>query len=257
MSNYYYLATTLPPLEFPSVPDISFESLKESLSLNLSEKDLEKVEVLRLFVDINNIRPLLLEEEIDSRGNLTEKDLDEALLVQDFLPEFVFDFLDKYDTLPEKLKHFSELLSKFFTEEIPKQKGFLKEYLTFEREWRLVILALRAKIANRDVAKELQFEDFNEPIVSQILAQKDAEQYDPPVEYKELKEKFLACGTDPWQQNKMLSEYRFSRIEEMVKKGQFSIQAILAYIAQLMIVEYWNELDEERGKVILDTFKSS
>jgi hypothetical protein len=257
MSNYYYLATTLPPLEFPSVPDISFESLKESLSLNLSEKDLKKVEVLRLFVDINNIRPLLLEEEIDSRGNLSEKDLDEAILVQDFLPEFVFDFLDKYDTLPEKLKHFSELLSKFFAEEIQKRNGFLKEYLTFEREWRLVILALRAKITNRDVVKELQFEDFSEPIVSQILAQKDAEQYDPPVEYKELKEKFLACGTDPWQQNKMLSEYRFSRIEEMVDKGQFSIEAILAYLAQLMIVEYWNELDEERGKVILDTFKSS
>ena len=257
MSNYYYLATTLPPLEFPIVPDISFELLKESLSLNLSEKDLKKVEVLRLFVDINNIRPLLLEEEIDSRGNLSEKDLDEALLVQDFLPEFVFDFLDKYDTLPEKLKHFSELLSNFFAEEIQKQKGFLKEYLTFEREWRLVILALRAKITNRDVVKDLQFEDFNDPIVSQILAQKDAEQYDPPVEYKELKEKFLACGTDPWQQNKMLSEYRFSRIEEMVDKGQFSIEAILAYLAQLMIVEYWNELDEERGKVILDTFKSS
>ena len=120
-----------------------------------------------------------------------------------------------------------------------------------------MILALRAKIANRDIAKELQFEDFNDPIVSQILTQKDAEQYDPPVEYKELKDKFLACGADPWQQNKMLSEYRFSRIEEMVEKGQFSIDAILAFLAQLMIVEYWNELDEERGKVILDTFKSS
>ena len=65
MSNYYYLAASLPPLEFPSFPDISSVELKDSLRLNLSKKDFKKVEVLRLFVDINNIRPLLLEEEID------------------------------------------------------------------------------------------------------------------------------------------------------------------------------------------------
>lgn len=257
MSNYYYLAASLPPLEFPSIPDISFESLKEALRVNLSEKDLKKVESLRLFVDISNIRPLLLEEEIDPRGNFSEKELDEAVLVRDFLPDYVFDFLDKYDTLPDKLRHFSELLSHFFAAELQNQKGFLKEYLSFEREWRLVILALRAKGAQRDVMRELQFEDFNDPIVSQIIAQKDSDQYEPPVEYKDLKEKFLACGPDPWQQNKMLAEYRFTRIQEMMEKGQFSMEAILAYLAQLMIVEYWNELDEERGKVILDTFKSS
>lgn len=257
MSNYYYLAASLPPLEFPSVPDISFESLKESLRLNLSEKDLKKVEALRLFVDISNIRPLLLEEEIDPRGNLSEKELDEAVLVRDFLPDYVFEFLDKYDTLPDKLRHFSELLSHFFAAQLQEQTGFLKEYLIFEREWRLVVLALRAKTVRRDVIRELQFEDFNDPIVSQIIAQKDSDQYEPPAEYKDLKEKFIACGPDPWQQNKMLSEYRFNKIEEMLEKGQFSMDAILAYLAQLMIVEYWNELDEERGKVILDTFKSS
>lgn len=257
MSNYYYLAASLPPLEFPSVPDISFDVLRESLRLNLSKKDLQKVEALRLFIDISNIRPLLLEEEIDPRGNLSEKELDEALLVRDFLPEYVFDFLDKYDTLADKLKHFSEVLSQFFAEEIPEQKGFLQEYFTFEREWRLVILALRAKAAKRDVAKELIFEDYHDPIVAQILAQKDSDQYEPPAEYKDLKEKFLACGPDPWQQNKMLSEYRFTRIQDMLTEEQFSLDAILAYLAQLMIVEYWNELDEQRGKVILDTFKSS
>lgn len=257
MSNYYYLAASLPPLEFPSVPDISFDVLRESLRLNLSRKDMQKVEALRLFIDISNVRPLLLEEEIDPRGNLSEKELDEALLVRDFLPEYVFDFLDKYDTLADKLKHFSEVLSHFFAEEIPEQKGFLKEYFTFEREWRLIVLALRAKAAKRDVAKELVFEDYHDPIVAQILAQKDSDQYEPPVEYKDLKEKFLACGPDPWQQNKMLSEYRFTRIQDMLTEEQFSMDAILAYLAQLMIVEYWNELDEQRGKVILDTFKSS
>lgn len=257
MSNYYYLAASLPALEFPCIPDINVSTLRETLKLNLSQADLKKVETLRLFVDICNIRPLLLEEEIDPRGNLSEKELDEAILVKDFLPEFVFDFLDKYESLSDKLKHFSELVSLFFTHEMPEQKGFLKEYLSFEREWRLVVLALRSKTAKRDLVKELQFEDFSDPLVAQILAQKDADQYEPPSEYKELKDRFTACGPDPWLQNKMLSEYRFNRIEDFVHDGQFSIDYILAYLAQLMIVEHWNELDKERGMVILDTFKSS
>jgi hypothetical protein len=257
MSNYYYLAASLPPLEFPSFPDISSVELKESLRLNLSKKDFKKVETLRLFVDINNIRPLLLEEEIDPRGNLTEKELDEALLVRDFLPEYVFDFLNKYDTLSEKLKHFSELISQFFISEVDTHKGFLNEFLTFEREWRLVVLALRSKITHRDVVKELQFEDYNDPIVAQILAQKDAEQYEPPAEYKDLKDRYLSCGPDPWQLNKMLSEYRFSKIQELIDGDIFSIDTILGYLAQLMIIEQWNELDERRGQAILDTFKTS
>ena len=257
MSNYYFLASSLPPLDFLSATDMSFESLKSTLALNLSKKDLKQVEALRLFVDINNIRSLLLEEEIDPRGNLTEKNLDEALLLKDFLPEYVFDYLDKYDSLNERLHHFSELIGQFFLEEITKQTGFLKRYFSFERELRLVLLALRAKASKRDVVKELQFEDFSDPIVSGILAQKDSDQYEPPIEYKELKDKFIACGSDPWQQHKMLCEYRFAQIQEMIHGGQFSMDSILAYLAQLMIVEYWNELDEQRGRVILDTFKSS
>ena len=35
----------------------------------------------------------------------------------------------------------------------------------------------------------------------------------------------------------------------LVEKPLFSIDWILAYMAQLMIVlQYWNELDEEKGK---------
>lgn len=257
MTNYYYLAASLPPLDFPCVPDVSFVDLRSILRLNLSKADLKKVETLRLFVDLSNIRPLLLEEEIDPRGNLSEKELDEALLVKDFLPEYVFDFLDKYDSLAEKLRHFSELTARFFHEEQTVYKGFLGKYLCFEREWRLIVLALRSKLTKRDIVRELQFEDFNDPLVSQILAQKDAEQYEPPSEYKELKERYVAAGKDPYLLSKTLLEYRFSKIDEFVEDTIFSMDAILAYLAQLMIVECWNELDERRGLAILDTFKSS
>lgn len=256
MGNYYYLAASLPPLEFSQRPEVSFASLKMALELNLSKEDLNKVRLLRLFVDLCNIRPLLQEEEIDPRGNLKEKELEEALLSETVFPDYVFDFLKEHETLSEKIRAFPFLLAKFFQEETPEQEGFLKEFFIFERQWRLVVLALRAKKLKRDLLKELQFEDLHDPFVMQILAQKDTEGYEPPSEYREIKEILESCGPDPWQQNKSLCVYRFNKIQEMISEFPFSIDWILAYLAQLMIIEYWNELDETKGRAILDTLKN-
>ncbi|MBX9922674.1 MAG: DUF2764 domain-containing protein [Rhabdochlamydiaceae bacterium] len=256
MGNYYYLAASLPPLEFPLATEASFASLQNALELNLSKEDLEKVKKLRLFVDLTNIRLFLQEEEIDPRGNLKEKELEEALLSETMLPEYVFDFLKEHETLSEKLKNFSSLLAQFFREEIPKQTGFLREFFEFERQWRLVVLAMRAKKMRRDFAQELQFEDLHDPFVMQILAQKDTDTYEPPLEYQELSDLFQACGPDPWQQNKSLASYRFMKIQEIMSTLPFSMEWILAYLAQLMIIEQWNELNAAKGRALLDTFKN-
>lgn len=255
MHNYYFVAASLPPLTLGETPDISFEELSYRLSINLSKEDLEKVMVLKRYIDIQNIRSQLLEETLDPRGNLSEKELDEALLLESFLPSYIFDFLSLYEEKNEKIRHFSGLFIRYFTEEMKEQKGFLRNYLAFEREWRLVLLAIRAKKFKRDVVRELQFEDFTDPLVAAILAQKDMEQYEPPVDYQDLVDLLHACGDDPWAQFKVFSEYRFNKIEEMSGYPLFSMDWILGYMARLMLVEQWMALDEEKGKNILENFK--
>jgi transposase len=258
MGNYYYLASSLPLLEFPVLPeDISSASIRESLEMNLSKEDWKRVQSLYVFVDLSNIKPLFGEEEIDHRGNLDEKALEDALLHQTFFPIYVFDFLQKYETREERLKNFPAILSQFFREETEKEKGFLQKYFSFERELRLVLLAIRAKKLNRDLLKELQFEDVTDSFVLHILSQKDADQYDPPMEYKEVKELLDLHGSDPLEQNKAIAGYRFRKINEMEEDKPFSIDFLLAYLAQLMILEYWSGLSEDQGKVILSTFKKS
>lgn len=257
MGNYYFLAASLPPLELKEKPEISFEELSARLEVNLSQKDFAKTVVLRRYIDLCNIKALFLEEPIDPRGNLDEKELDEALLTQSSLPAYIFDILEQHETVSQKMAHFPELLSSYFAEEMVHQKGFLRDYLIFERNLRLVLLALRAKSLKRDLATELQFEDFTDPLVMQILAQKDAEEYNPPAEYAEVKEIFQSCGLDPWQLHQAFAEYRLRKIEELVDQPLFSIDWILSYIARLMLVEHWHELDKAKGKMILDTFKAS
>lgn len=256
MLNYYFVVPSLPPLSVHERPEITFEELMSRLEINLSKQDLEKTIVLRRFVDIHNIRALLMEEPIDPRGNLNEKELDEALLVHAVLPDYVFDFLDQFEKMADKIRNFHGLLARFFNEEVPKQKGFLHRYLIFEREWRLVLLALRAKQLNRDVAKELQFEDPTDPLIAHILAQKDSEIYEPSPEYAELKELIASCYADPLAEHRAFAEYRFRKIAELAENKLFTIDQILCYMAQLMIIESMFELDVERGNMIVETFRN-
>jgi hypothetical protein len=254
MANYYFLAASLPPLHLGEKPDISFDELSSRLRINLNKADFKKTEVFRRFTDLGNIRALYSEDAIDPRGNFNEKELDEALLVKEGLPPYAFDFLERFESAAEKLRFFPGLLATYFNEEGVKQKGFLKAYLVFERAWRLVILAIRAKQLGRDIGDELQFEDTKDTLVADILAQRDEASYTPFVEYADLKEQYLACGPDPWQQYKVVVEWRMRHIEEIVQQPLFSIDWILSYMARLLIVEQWNELNHEKGKIILEAF---
>ncbi|NGX47363.1 MAG: hypothetical protein K1000chlam3_00736 [Chlamydiae bacterium] len=256
MHNYYFVAPSLPSLVLGEASEITFEQLMYRLHLNLSKGDLKKVSVLRFTVDLHNIRALYSDQPIDPRGNLSEKELDEALLVEADLPDYVFEFLGQFDENKEKVRHFFGLLSRYYAEEIERQEGFLKDLLIFQRESRLVLAAIRAKKTGRDILVELQFEDFTDPVVAQILAQKDMEEYEPPMQYQDLKQNLLTCGDDPWEQYKTVIVYEFNWIEEMTGYPLFSLDWILGYVARLMLVEKWNELDEGRGNEIVDKFKT-
>ena len=72
---------------------------------------------------------------------------------------------------------------------------------------RLELAALRAKRAGRNLVTEFQFEDPTDPTVAYILAQKDQDQYEPTIEFRDLKDKLHACGDDPYQMQKAVIQY--------------------------------------------------
>lgn len=256
MPNYYYLGTYLPPLSFESSPEISFEEFENLLRENLSLEDYYKTQIIRRMYDILNLKALWMGEELDPRGNLNRVQMEEALVEQSNFKEFlyVYDYLAKYETVQERLKHFPWLLAQFYKTSIAEAEGFLRDYLQFEREWRLVFTGFRAKKLGRDLSVELQYEDPEEDLIAQMLAQKDAKDYEPPEKYQELKVLFEKYGDDPLALQRALDEYRFNYIENLVDMSDhFSIERILAYMAQLIIVEKWFELNKNKGMEIVDT----
>jgi hypothetical protein len=253
MTKYYYVGVSLPSLSFNAPPEISFSKFEDLLRQNLTVKDYQKTKKIRELYDILNLRSLWLGEELDPRGELNVGEIEEALMTHTGLPDYVYDFLAQYEKLPDRLRHFPWLLAQFFKRVEDESNGFLHNYLIFEREWRLVFAGFRAKKLGRDLNIELQHENPEEDLIAQILAQKDAKEYEPPEKYENLKILFEKYGDDPLLLERALDEYRFDYIESLVADmDQFSINRILAYMVQLIIVEKWFELDKNKGIKIVD-----
>ena len=253
MAKYYFISTLLPSLSFDAPPEISFEKLEVLLRDNLTHQDYEKTLVLRRFYDILNLRALWLEEDFDPRGELSVYEMSEALINHTGLPDYVYEFIDRYPKIEDRLHHFPFLLAKFFQNAARLKDPFLRHYLSFEREMRLVMTAFRAKKLGRDLSVELQYEDPEEDLIAQLLAQQNAKTYEPPEKYQDLKVLFDKYGDNPMVLQKALDQYRFEKVDNLVDMADtFSIERILAYLVQYEIVKKWFELDKDKGIQIVD-----
>jgi len=251
MVKYFFLGSLLPPLKIANKPELSFRDVLDIVDLNITSIDLKKLFSLRQYVDIKNVYFFLKKQPLDPRGNYGKKELEEALLHREGLPRYLFAYFDRYETLKEQQSNFSKVLIRFFTEmghKENKRKGFLSFYFTFEREWRLILAGQRAKNLGVDIAKALQHEDFTDPFVTQIITQKDSTSFEFPCGYETLGEKLREVRGDPKKEYEVMAIFRFEKIAEMVQDIPFSIDYILGYFVQLMIVEDYHFLDDMEGE---------
>jgi len=251
MARYYFVSAFCPPLVLGTKPELSFKEFYDLLQVNLTSQDLKAFDHLLRPIDLYNIKALWSGLPLDERGMIQARELEEALLVRDTLPKYLVDFLLSYESLEERLRYFSKLYVGMYEEE-EKKKGFLGAYFRMEREIRLVLTALRAKKYHLDLVKQFQFEDPEDPLVAEILAQKDGAEVFPPLEYEALKTLFMENGDDPKKLSFALLKFRLERIEEMGMGYHFSLDEVMAYGARLLIVESWDHLDRERGNVAVE-----
>lgn len=253
MAQYYFVGTLLPALSLESVPEITFGELDRLFRDNLSERDYEKVLAIRRFYDILNIRSFWLEEKLDARGEMDPLELGEAIASRVGIPDYVHEFINRYPKTEDRLHHFPSLLAHFFQSGAKLKDSFLRQYFMFERELRLITTAYRARKLGRNLSTEFQYENPEEDLIAQLLAQQDAINYELPEKYNALIDIFEKYGDQPLALKKALDRYRFETIESFVDMADdFSIERMLAYFCQLLIVEQWVEMDKTKGIQIVE-----
>lgn len=257
MGGYYFLAAAMPPLKVGVSADITLREYLEMLQINLSEHDLEYISRLRLFYDLQNIRAHWRGHKLDPAGSLDENELEEVLVAREGLPEYIYEFLDRYSALADRLRFFPSLIASYFQEELSTFPPIISAYFEFERRLRLVLLGFRAKKLHRDLLVELQYEDPFDENVAQLLVQKDAKSYTPPETFEELSQVFDRFYDEPLALHKALCEYRFAKIDELLGVDFFSINRVLGNLLQLFIVERWFRLDKQEGRSIINTIVRS
>jgi hypothetical protein len=241
--RYFYIGTMLPTLTFDQPSEISYTDFLRLLNDNLNRKDYRQTLVIRRMYDLLNIKSLWQREPLSPYGSLDTNEIHEGLLNQVTFSGYVYNFLDRYESTEERLRHFPSLLSDFFRKEIRGTEGILRDYLKFERELRLVLTAFRARKLGRDLSVELQYENPDEDFIAQLLAQKDAKEFDPPEDYEGLKTIFEKSGNDPLMLQRSLDEYRFNFIEGLVDMADlFSMKRVLVFMLELLIVERWSAI---------------
>ena len=254
MTKYYFVGAMLPDLTIGIQPEITFAEFDALLRLNLKNSDYQLTRIYRRYWDIRNVYALWTGDELDPRGNLSERGLGEALLATEDLPPYVQDYLIQYETKEERIAHFPELIQVYFREESKKAKGILKEVLRLERELRLTLACFRAKKLGRDIAAEVQLEDPEDPFVAQLLAYKDAKTFEPPERFESLKPIFEAYSDSPMELHQALYEFTFQELNQIVGTELFTIERLIIYMVQLIMAEKWMELDKKKGLQIVDSF---
>jgi hypothetical protein len=242
MAQYYFLVASLPPLQLNGA-QMPFAEFRDLLSLNLTKKDWKQFKELLWPIDLYNVRALWMGLPLDERGGIRVQELEERLVAEEDLPEYLVDFLARYEG-EERLRWFSSLYVSFYGQ---KRTGFLQRYFALERVVRLVLLALRAKEKECDVARELQFEDPTDWLVADILAQKDAAEYTPSVEFEALKALFDSNLQEPLELEMAILRYKLAKVEEMEEVTDFGIDRILAYAARYLLIEDITRLDPKKG----------
>jgi hypothetical protein len=255
MTNYYFLITAFPPLKVGIPPEMTFKELRDLIELNIVEKDRKYLEELLRPIDLYNIHAKLLGMPFDERGTMKAAEIEEDLLIQEGLSSYVIDYFAKYESFEERLRWFSSLYASFYKEAMQSSSPFLLKYFQFERELRLILTALRAKFAKKNIVRELQFEDPYDPLVLEILSQKDMNDFQVPKEYEDLKNLFLENVWEPKKLERAILEYRLEKIEEMDEPQDFGIDRVLAYVAKFLIVESFSSLDKEKGMEQLKSYE--
>lgn len=239
----------------------SFEELNDLLLLNLSKKDFEYYTVLKRFFDFENFAFFWANKPLPyAFGEITQDRVEGMISLQQWsddceFEEFFKDFLVQHKTAEERVKHFSALTRDFLNYYQQSSSDFLRTFFTFKQNLRIILAGFRARVMNIDVSYVLRDEDSSNPVVLQVLMQKDSPNYELPDEFFDLRDVLGDYGRLPHTLNRSLSLYEFHKIEEMCRDQYFDANGVLARVAAYLLAIRNSLVSVEKGRKTINSME--
>jgi hypothetical protein len=227
----------------------------DAVAEELSAGDAKAVKLLYTYYDIENLLTLRRGgSRVVGLGNLSAEQLTEEMEHPEQLPQFAQKLILAYarpedtewDDVDKSVAFEKAMFEAYYNECAHSSSGFLREWAAFDKALRNVSAAVTARRLDMPVADVLVGDDE----IVQGLTKSSAADFGLKGELPWIDSLLSALGEDVDMLDKehRIDLIRWEMSEELTAFDYFNIDAVLAYLVRINLVDRWSRLDGARGK---------
>lgn len=248
--NYYYLVAGLPDILLDE-RKIHFTILefKQELKIHLHPKDYELVEYLLLHYDNINFLNILLKKdaEFNPLGNYTESFLNDEIKEPEKLPGYMKMFLKAFreeNPVYPNLSPENQLTWLYFDFMLGQKNQFLVEWFTALRNINNILAIYNSRKFGLNIENQM-IGDYE---LTQAARKTAAKDFGLSNEFNYIDE-IIGIFENPniLEQEISIDLLKWKYLNILNTFNYFTIEQILAFIIEFIMVERWSKLDAEKS----------
>lgn len=259
-TNYYCLVAGLREYSLDSgTKGFDPRAILDEILTELTPRDLQAVRLLYGYYDCENLLSLRAgRSAYNPLGNFSQEELREELEHPRNLPQAVGRILRAYaspegedaETVNTERRFETSLYEAYYATCEASSSRFLRAWSRFDRTLRNVAAAVTARATDRPVGECIVGNDD----IAEQLRRSSAADFGLRGELPYI-DAVIAAVND--EGNLLEKEHKIDRIRwqqavDLAVEDYFDINAILSYLVRINIVARWTQLDEKRGRAMLD-----
>jgi hypothetical protein len=242
---YTFLECYLPPTTFDTKPEMDLKELNELFELNLSQEDKNRLAKIRVLIDIINLRSYFTADRISLGGSVEPEEIGYCLEQQINYPLFVFDYLEKYKDINDRIHHFRELLLFAYDWLLENSQGFLYNFFEYDRKLWITSMAYLSKKRERELKEDFDFLDPYDSLTTLIQVQHESEHFEFPEGLEGIDLLLDVAFKDPLKEIEMISRLRYNFCQTYLQTDPFTLDSLFAYYTQVWVLSDFYESQDQ------------
>jgi len=248
--NYYYLIAGFPDILLDERKlSFSLFELKQELKYHLHPKDYQLVEYLFLQYDNINLLNILQkkEAEFNTLGNYNQSFFEEEIKEPDKMPDYMKKFLEAYrNEMPihPNLSLENQLTWLYFDYMLEQKNEFIRQWFTALRNVNNIFAIYNSRKFGLNIENHM-IGDYELTEAAKRTTSKD---FGLANEFTHIDEIIgIFENQDILEQELSIDLMKWKYLNNLNTFNYFTIEPILAFVIEFMMVERWSKLDTEQS----------